>query len=161
MKTYVVYLLRRQDGSYYVGITNNLDRRFYEHQSGLDRGCYTFDRRPLQLVHSSEFYDVLEAIRWEKQLKGWSRKKKAALAAGNWEAVKKLARPHFETRTSPSTTNSAKPSSAQDDKAASSARPSLLRVTRDEDFAHPVALNRLVLPDSWGAGKDFDERFGA
>ncbi len=89
MKTYFVYILKCADESYYTGITNNLERRFYEHQTGLNTNCYTFKRRPLELVYSTMFYDVLQAISFEKQIKGWTRKKKEALINGDWDKLKK------------------------------------------------------------------------
>lgn len=76
---YFVYMLRCSDGKYYVGITNDVQRRLSEHQNGLNQSSFTFKRRPVQLVYSGIFHDVWEAIRWEKQLKGWSRNKKEAL----------------------------------------------------------------------------------
>ena len=94
MKTYVVYIVRCSDGSFYVGITNDGDRRVAEHNLGTDAESYTFTRRPVKLVHASEFRDVHEAIRWEKQLKGWSHAKKAALIGNDWAAIHKLARRH-------------------------------------------------------------------
>ena len=78
------------DGSYYIGITNDPDRRLWEHNNGIDEGCYTFKRRPVRMVHCSMFYDVLEAIRWEKQLKGWSRAKKRALANDDWLGIHEI-----------------------------------------------------------------------
>jgi len=90
-KRYYVYMLRCADGSFYVGITSDLERRIGEHTFGIDSGCYTFERRPVELVHSSDFHDVDDAIRWEKQLKGWSRRKKIALIANDWAALKALA----------------------------------------------------------------------
>ena len=91
MKTYFVYILKCADDSYYTGITNNLERRFYQHQTGLNTYCYTFKRRPLELVYSTMFYDVLQAISFEKQIKGWTRKKKEALINGDWDKLKKHA----------------------------------------------------------------------
>ena len=79
MKSYFVYILRCVDGSYYTGVTNDYERRFAEHQDGNDMSCYTFRRRPVVLVYLSEFREIDQAISWEKQLKGWSRKKKEAL----------------------------------------------------------------------------------
>ncbi|HVN69062.1 MAG TPA: GIY-YIG nuclease family protein [Candidatus Binatia bacterium] len=91
MKTYYVYMLRCADGSFYVGVTNNLELRFGQHQLGLDPKCYTFRRRPVQLAHSSDFRNIDDAIAWEKQLKGWSRAKKAALAENDWPKIHELA----------------------------------------------------------------------
>ena len=91
-KTYFVYIVLCDDGSYYTGITNDPDRRVAEHNQGLDPRCYTFTRRPVQLVYSSDFKEVDDAIRFEKQLKGWSRKKNAALIRGDWAAIVAMSR---------------------------------------------------------------------
>ncbi len=91
MKTYWVYLLRCADHSYYVGITSRLEFRVAQHNAGEYRGCYTHRRRPVELAYAQEFADVEEAIAAEKQLKGWSRAKKTALIAGNWNEIRRLA----------------------------------------------------------------------
>jgi putative endonuclease len=91
MKTYYVYMLRCADDSFYVGITNELEIRLGQHEFGLDRECYTFSRRPVALVHASDFQDVNQAIAWEKRLKGWSRAKKKALIVNNWRLIRTLA----------------------------------------------------------------------
>lgn len=78
MKDYFIYILECADGSYYTGVTNNLEKRIKEHQSGIIKG-YTSRRLPIKLVFSERFVDVDQAIRFEKQVKGWSRKKKEAL----------------------------------------------------------------------------------
>src|SRR5579871_3238793 len=92
MKRYWVYMVRCSDGSFYVGMTNDLELRLGQHNFGIDRKCFTFTRRPVELVHASEFQWVDEAIAWEKHLKGWSRAKKLALIENDWAAVSKLAR---------------------------------------------------------------------
>ena len=89
MKDYFVYILKCSDDSYYVGITNNLEKRINEHQSGMIKG-YTSSRLPIRLVFSERFTDVNQAIRLEKQLKGWSRKKKEALINRNLDLLVKL-----------------------------------------------------------------------
>ncbi|MGA8473707.1 MAG: GIY-YIG nuclease family protein [Candidatus Cybelea sp.] len=91
MKTSLVYMLLCADGSFYVGVTNNLEIRVGQHQFGFDSSCYTFSRRPVKLVHSSDFHNVDDAIAWEKQLKGWSRAKKSALVANDWSRIHDLA----------------------------------------------------------------------
>ncbi|MES2591200.1 MAG: GIY-YIG nuclease family protein [Bacteroidota bacterium] len=88
MKRYYVYILKCDDDSYYTGITNNINRRFAEHQSGIDKESYTYNRRPVELIYEMSFYEVTQAIAWEKKIKGWSRKKKEALIAENWDALK-------------------------------------------------------------------------
>ncbi len=92
MKRYYVYMLLCFDGTFYVGVTNDLERRVGEHEFGVDPRSYTFSRRPLKLVHSSEFHYIDEAIAWEKHLKGWSHAKKSALARDDWKGIQKLAR---------------------------------------------------------------------
>ena len=92
MKQYFVYILLCNDGSYYTGVTNNLERRLYEHESGLDPKSYTFSRRPLKLVFSEYFVDINQAIALEKQVKGWNRKKKEAIIRGNWELLPELSK---------------------------------------------------------------------
>lgn len=89
---YYVYILECSDGSYYVGVTNNLERRLWEHQEGYNKGCYTFSRRPVTLKYYEHFSYINSAIEREKQLKGWSRKKKEALFNSDWEELKKLSK---------------------------------------------------------------------
>ena len=92
MKDYYVYMVLCADASYYVGVTNDVDRRVAQHNLGLDIHCYTFLRRPVRIIYAARFSDPNDAIRWEKQIKGWSRKKKAALAAGEFTRLPELAR---------------------------------------------------------------------
>uniref|UniRef100_A0A832D1I1 GIY-YIG nuclease family protein n=1 Tax=Ignavibacterium album TaxID=591197 RepID=A0A832D1I1_9BACT len=91
MKDYYVYILKCADNSYYTGVTNNLERRIYEHNSGEIDG-YTSSRRPVELVYSERFSDINDAIRFEKQIKGWSRKKKEALIKRDFDLLVELAR---------------------------------------------------------------------
>lgn len=80
------------DGSFYVGITSSPDCRIAQHNLGIDRKSYTFTRRPVRLVHMSEFRYVHDAIHWEKHFKGWSHAKKQALAENDWRTVQGLAK---------------------------------------------------------------------
>jgi len=85
-----VYMLRCSDGSFYVGHTDELDRRMTQHDDG--RYCrWTRSRRPLQLVWSQEFATRDEAKTAEKKLKGWSRAKKQALVDGDLDRLSLLA----------------------------------------------------------------------
>ena len=90
MQYYFVYILKCNDGSYYTGVTNDIDRRFYEHQNGENTRCYTYRKRPLTIVFCEEFSDVNQAIALEKQIKGWTRKKKEAIIEKNWEKLKEF-----------------------------------------------------------------------
>ncbi len=91
MKRYFVYIVRCQDNSYYTGITNNLGQRINQHNEGIDTSSYTYFRRPVQLLFAEEFTNSLHAIAAEKQIKGWSRKKKEALINRDIAFLKKLA----------------------------------------------------------------------
>ena|SRR5688572_3961854 len=92
MKTMKVYVLKCSDNSYYIGVTSDLDRRLKQHEDGEFWYCYTFNKRPVQLVFSREFTDNLEAIAFEKQIKKWSRAKKEALVNGDIQKLKELAK---------------------------------------------------------------------
>ena len=92
MKKYFVYILLCTDNSYYTGITSDIDVRLREHKEGYDPKSYTFLRRPVELVFFTEFNDVHQAIAFEKQLKGWSRKKKEAVINGEWEKLPNLSK---------------------------------------------------------------------
>lgn len=84
-----VYILRCADASLYVGETDDIDDRIARHQQG--RGCaYTATRLPVELVHIEELANHLDARRREHQLKGWTRRKKEALVAGDRALLKRL-----------------------------------------------------------------------
>ncbi len=91
-------MLQCSDGTYYTGVTNNIERRFAEHQNGLHVESYTFMRRPLCLVYASEFQYVQDAISAEKRLKKWSHAKKQAVIDGRLELLPDLARKDFSIR---------------------------------------------------------------
>ena len=91
--TYIVYIAECKDWNYYICITNDLEKRLWEHNTGQDINSYTYTRRPVELKYFEIFTDVNQAIAREKQLKGWSRKKKQALIAENFEKLKELAKP--------------------------------------------------------------------
>jgi putative endonuclease len=91
-----VYILRCTDGSYYTGHTDNLETHLGQHSAGVLPNCYTFNRRPLELVFLQEFVTREEALTSEQQIKGWSRKKKEAMMRGDWAEVSRLARSSFD-----------------------------------------------------------------
>ena len=86
-----VYIVRCADGSYYTGHTDDLERRVAQHNSG-DIPGYTHKRRPVRLFFCAEFPTRVEALSAERQIKGWSKAKKEALGAGDWERLRGLAR---------------------------------------------------------------------
>ncbi len=85
-----VYLLQCADGSYYVGHTGELETRILQHERG-ELGGYTSTRRSVRVVFTQEFASGAEALAAERQIKGWSRKKKEALVRGDWAGVSRLA----------------------------------------------------------------------
>ena len=90
--TYIIYIVECKDWSYYIGITNDLEKRSWEHNTGHDENSYTYSRRPVELKYFEIFADVNQAIAREKQIKDWSRKKKQALTVQNFDKLKELAK---------------------------------------------------------------------
>ena len=88
---FYVYILKCSDNTYYTGVTNNLELRIIQHNEGKNPNSYTFKRRPVELVYANQFKYIDKAIAFEKQLKGWSRKKKEAIINDNWSELKNLA----------------------------------------------------------------------
>lgn len=95
------YILRCADSSYYTGHTDNLEKRIAEHHSGAITSCYTYTRRPLELVFTQDFKTREEALASEQQIKGWSRKKKEAMMRGDWAEVSRLAKSPTSVRPEP------------------------------------------------------------
>jgi putative endonuclease len=77
-------------------MTSDATARLSQHNLGVYETAYTFTRRPVTLVYSTEFTDVHEAISWERRVKWWSRAKKLALIEGNWDALKKHSKKVFK-----------------------------------------------------------------
>jgi putative endonuclease len=70
--------MTNKSGTLYTGVTNNLERRVYEHKYHLVKG-FTNKYKIEKLVYFEETSDIYAAITREKQIKGWLRKKKIAL----------------------------------------------------------------------------------
>lgn len=68
-----------------------MEIRLSQHESGLNN-AYTYNKMPFVLVHYESYSDINQAILREKQLKGWSRKKKEALIDGDIELLKVLSK---------------------------------------------------------------------
>ncbi len=90
MKQYYVYILECSDQLLYTGITNDINRRIVEHNSGLNKGCFTYKRRPVTFKFYQNFNDVNQAIYFEKKIKKWSAQKKRSLIHGNFDLLKFL-----------------------------------------------------------------------
>jgi putative endonuclease len=78
MKFYT-YILQCSDDTYYVGCTNNLERRIIEHNTSKNGAHYTKIRRPVSLKYFEAFDTLLKARRREAEIKGWRRVKKEKL----------------------------------------------------------------------------------
>jgi putative endonuclease len=78
-RAFYVYILASDSRELYVGITNNLIRRIAEHRQGADPYRYVFRHATTRLVHVEAAGEARDAIRREKQLKGWTRRRKLAL----------------------------------------------------------------------------------
>jgi putative endonuclease len=91
MKQGVVYILQCADDSRYTGVTSHLENRLADHHSGRYPG-FTQRRRPVQPLLNTDIMDIQDAILLEKQIKGWSRKKKLALINEEWDQLHELSK---------------------------------------------------------------------
>jgi tRNA/rRNA methyltransferase len=98
--TFWTYLLHCADRSYYTGHTDDLEKRVYQHDEGI-LGGYTSTRRPVELVWAEAFATREEAKAAELKIKNWSRAKKEALIARDWDRLKRASTPPAERRTRP------------------------------------------------------------
>ncbi|MCI0335221.1 MAG: GIY-YIG nuclease family protein [Planctomycetes bacterium] len=86
MRRYYVYIMTNKSRSLYTGVTNDLERRVFEHKHKLIPG-FTSKYNITQLVWFEDFDDIMQAIEGEKRIKGWRRSKKIALIESknsNW-----------------------------------------------------------------------------
>ena len=90
MKGYMYILLCSND-QYYTGSTNNIETRLAQHQNG-EGSNFTKKHLPVKLVYLEEFDRIDEAFQREKQVQGWSRKKKEALINGEYGKLPELSR---------------------------------------------------------------------
>ncbi|MEP6795783.1 MAG: GIY-YIG nuclease family protein [Saprospiraceae bacterium] len=84
-----VYILECSNGQYYTGSTINLAQRFVLHQTG-EGPNFTWKHLPVKLIYVEIFDNISIAFNREKQIQGWSRKKKEALMTGNFKALHRL-----------------------------------------------------------------------
>lgn len=90
MRTYWIYILASKTGTLYIGVTNDLTRRVYEHKNKLIPG-FTTKYNINRLVYYQEFGNIEQAIEMEKKVKGWGRKKKIDLIRSINQDIKDLA----------------------------------------------------------------------
>jgi len=97
LKQFFVYIIASKSKTIYTGVTNDLQRRLYEHKQKLAPGFssnYNVDR----LVYYEETPDIEAAITREKQIKGWLRSKKIALIESMNPGWRDLSKEWFETQ---------------------------------------------------------------
>lgn len=94
MEYFFVYILKCRDGSYYVGHTDDLEKRIAEHNHKV-YGGYTATRLPLELVFAEMYPTRDEAFDAEQKIKKWTREKKEALMRKDWQAVVALSKKKF------------------------------------------------------------------
>src|SRR5258706_13392165 len=96
---YVVYILECSDGSYYTGSAADLTQRIWQHETGASSSSYTYSRRPIKLVWASEETQrYSEDLKWERQIKGWSRAKKQGLIRGDFDAIHEIVKSERKRR---------------------------------------------------------------
>jgi len=91
-----LYILKCADGSYYTGSTRNIDVRLDQHHLG--KGTkYSSTRLPVELVCLEEYDRIDEAYAREKQVQGWSRKKKEALIKSEYNKLPELSKNYTQS----------------------------------------------------------------
>ncbi len=86
-----MYILKCSNGHYYVGSTDDLEKRLEQHNSG-EGASYTKKHRPVKLVYFEEYQRIDDAFYREQQIKGWTRAKKEALIKNNAELLPSLSK---------------------------------------------------------------------
>jgi putative endonuclease len=107
-----MYILECADGSYYTGSTKDLERRLEQHQSG-EGANHTKKRLPVKLVYFEEFQRIDKAFYREKQVQGWSRKKKEALINGDFDKLSPLSKNYTQNGASAGSASNAAGSASE------------------------------------------------
>ncbi|OGM21916.1 hypothetical protein A2714_04625 [Candidatus Woesebacteria bacterium RIFCSPHIGHO2_01_FULL_38_9] len=79
---YFVYIVRCSDNSLYTGFTNNIEHRVWQHNNSKFGAKSIKGKRPVNLVYSETYETLGEALRREREIKGWRREKKQELIKG-------------------------------------------------------------------------------
>lgn len=95
-KIMYLYILDCADGTYYVGVSNDLDRRLRQHNTEEKPLSYTYNRRPVKLAYHTYFTNFKLAFVYETKIKKWSHAKKKALIDGDFDLLKLLAKKKFK-----------------------------------------------------------------
>ena len=92
-----MHILLCADGSYYCGSTIDLDRRMIQHNPGRVAN-HTAKRLAVELIYFEEYSRIDQAFYREKQMQGWSGKKKEAVMRGDFELLPELAKKIFSKK---------------------------------------------------------------
>ena len=95
IKNYYIYIMASQSGTLYVGMTNDIKKRVYQHKNHSIPG-FTDKYNVDQLLYIETTSDSVSAIRREKQLKKWGREKKVALVDSQNPDWKDLSKGWYE-----------------------------------------------------------------
>src|SRR6266498_3969207 len=95
---YAIYILKCSDGTYYTGLTKDLEARVRQHETGAYPDSYTFGRRPVKLEWSIVTESYPEAFQWEHRIKGWSCAKKEALIRGDIDGIHEIVKSERKRR---------------------------------------------------------------
>lgn len=91
MRNGYLYILKCSNNSYYTGSTIDLERRLNQHKTGMGAN-YTKKHLPIELVYVEKYDKISDAFYREKQIQGWSKKKKEALINGDFNKLKELSK---------------------------------------------------------------------
>ena len=130
-----MYILRCSDGSYYVGSTRSIDLRLYQHGTGLG-SAYTRTRLPVELVYFLECESVADAYALEKKVQGWSRRKREALIAGQFDLLPGFSRSRYRREAQAASDFDTRPAAAT--QSAVIERPPASRVAREGGVSKPT-----------------------
>ena len=90
-RQYFIYIMSSKSGVLYIGCTNNLERRVFEHKHGVFDG-FTKKYQVKRLVYFELFSNPMDLVRRERELKGWTRRRKLALIHAENPAMADYAR---------------------------------------------------------------------
>lgn len=96
MLSWSMYILQCADDSYYVGHSQDVEQCVEAHNKG-EGARFTAMHRPCRLVYTESFCSKEQATKRERQIKGWTKKKKASLTAGDIERLRILSKKQVQT----------------------------------------------------------------
>ena len=83
-KRFQLYIVKCADGTYYTGVSTNLEQRIAQHERGYFGGSYTQKRLPVVFKFAQDFNNWDDAAAAEKRVSKWSQEKKEKLISGEW-----------------------------------------------------------------------------